>query len=535
MSFLPNLVLLAAWISTHTGALSWIAAHYTNADRRLEALMLVGVAVLAWRRFGGPLPALRRLAAPAAPTPAPLVLLAACIVTELVLVRWLDLHLVRASAFVLGGYALVGLYATPATWRAGLPWVGLLTLTLPFGAYSEVYLGFPARLLTADLVRDGLDTLGIASLSRDTILVLDRPGGPAAVQVDAPCAGVRSLWTGGVFLLAAACVEGRRLDRWFVAAAVATGSLLLAANTLRVATLVVLGAVLDAPAAAAAVHVPLGLLGFAWAAAAGWLILRRGTVAAEVAEAVPPPRAAPLLAPVLASGLLALALFAPAPPPATAPALPFTLALPPTFVATPIAPIPAEIAFFAAAEVAPPAKWRFTSGAGLGEGGLGEGGLGEGGLGEGGLGEGLGENASSITSVAGTLLVVPSRAWRAHHSPTACLLGQGHTVEGPWTVGIDPAFAVRVAKVDDGDATAVWWFQAPARTTEDLSVRTWAALSGAEDRWVLVSMLLEGTVAPDALAPLVRALHGAVHTGLAPTPLAPTPTKEAPCAPPEPC
>ncbi|MDP2310027.1 MAG: exosortase O [Pseudomonadota bacterium] len=499
MSFLANLLLPAAWLATHTGALAWIAAHYTHVDRRFEALLFVGVAVLAWRRFGGPLPALRRLATPATPAPAPLALFAACIVTELLLARWLDLHLVRASAFVLGGYALVGLYAPPATWRAGLPWIGLLTLTLPFGAFSEVYLGFPARLFTAGLVRDGLDFLGIASLSRDTILVLDRPGGTAAVQIDAPCAGVRSLWSAGVFLLAAACVEGRRLDRWFGAAVVVTGGLLLAANTLRVATLVVLGAVLDAPAIASAVHVPLGLLGFAWAAAAGWLVLRQGpgtTGAAAPSPASPTP--VPGLAPLLAASLVALATLVPSPPTAPAAALPFTLALPDhleatPFVATAIAPIPAEVDYFAGVDVPPPAKWRFTS--------------------------------VGRSSLAGTLLVVPSRAWRAHHLPSACLLGQGHTVEGPWTVAIAPSFDVRVARVDDGAATAVWWFQAPGRTTEDLSVRTWAALSGAEDRWVLVSMLLEGTIAPLTLDPLVRALHRSVHAGLDPT------AQEAACAP----
>lgn len=495
MALLANLLLLAAWIAAHFEAVAWSATHYTNADRRLEAMLLAGVALLAWRRFGGPVPALRRLSAPATPAGVPLVLLAACVGAEVVLARWLDLHLVRASAFVLGGYAIAGLYAVPGTWRAGLPWVGLLTLTLPFGAYAEVYLGFPARLLTADLVRDGLDALGVASLSRDTILVLDRPGGTAAVQIDAPCAGVRSLWSGGVFLLAAACVEGRRLDRWFVGAVVVTGGMLLAANTLRVATLVVLGAVLDVPALAAAVHVPLGLLGFAWAAAAGWLVLRAGARGdASVRDpatgaALSARRRAPLLAPALAVSILALTMISPAPPP-PAPTLPFTLALPSALVASAIAPTPAEVRFFGSVDVPAPAKWRFSTA-------------------EGAAGAG----------VAGSLLVVPSRAWRAHHQPTACLLGQGLTVEGPWTVAIDPDFAVRVARVEGGDATAVWWFQAPARTTEDLAVRTWAALVGTEDRWVLVSMLLDGTVEPDVLAPFVRSLQAAVHAGLHPIPL----------------
>lgn len=481
VSILPNLLLLGAWLGTHMGALAWIAAHYFHADRRLEALSVVAVVVLAWHRFGGPLPALRRLAGPATTALAPLALLAACVVIEGASARWLALHLVEASTFLLGGYALVGLYAPPSTWRAALPWVALLTLTLPFGAFAEVYLGFPARVMTAALVRDGLDRLGVVTLATETILVFDHG---RAVQVDAPCAGVRSLWSAGVFLLAAACVEGRSLDRWFAAAAVVTGGLLLATNTLRVATIVVLGSVLDAPSIADAVHVPLGLFGFAGAAAGGWLLMRRGALPVEVPQLAR--RGAPLLAPILATGILMIATPSASAEPTT---LPFALALPARLVASPIAPGTAELAFFAGVGVPAPEKWKFVADQG-----------------------------------SGSLLVVPSRSWRAHHLPSSCLLGQGHAVEGLRTLAIDPSFAVRVARVDDGAATAVWWFQAPGRSTEDLSVRTWAALSGEEDRWVLVSILLEGSVPPDTVAPLVRALRTAVHCGLDPA------AKEAICS-----
>lgn len=510
MSFLANLLLLTAWVGTHHGVLAWLGAQYTRGDRRLEALLAAAIIVMAWRRLGGPAPLLRRLGQPAAVAWPALVVLAACVGAEGLLARWLDLHLLRASAFVIGSYAIAGLYLPRAAWRAAFPWVGLLTLTLPFGAFSDIYLGFPARVFTAELVAAGLESFGIANLSRDTILVFDRPGGPATFQVDVPCAGVRSLWSATVFLLAAAGVEGRRLDRWFGAALLTTGVAILAANTLRVGALVVIGEVLRAPALAAGVHVPLGLVGFAWAVAAGWCLLRQGGPARALPETGVPVKMSPSrwpIAPLLIAGLALSTWLSPA---ALAAPEPLTLAvsLPAALGATPLAPVPAELRFFTGVGVAPPQKWRFTAASP--------------------------DEAAGATSLTGTLLAVPSRVWRAHHQPEACLLAAGHLVEAPGTVSLGPEFPLRLARVDGGGATAVWWFQSPTRVTEDLAVRTWAALSGAEDRWVLVSLLLDGAVSPadPALRTLLTSIHAAVDAGLGGSEPSPG---EATCAPFAPC
>lgn len=84
------------------------------------------------------------------------------------------------------------------------------------------------------------------------------------MNVDLPCSGIRSAWTGLVFFLGATCLLRSRLGlRWILAGA---GYLLLlfAANILRVAALA-LHSHAGLPALSRLVHEPLGVPGFALA------------------------------------------------------------------------------------------------------------------------------------------------------------------------------------------------------------------------------------------------------------------------------
>ena len=93
-------------------------------------------------------------------------------------------------------------------------------------------------------------------------------------QVDLPCSGVKSLWTGALFLIAATWIERRPLNlRWLGVAGI-FGGLLLAANLARVAVLVLVGQVAGWPLAAEMIHVPLGVLGFVAACAAAVMLMR---------------------------------------------------------------------------------------------------------------------------------------------------------------------------------------------------------------------------------------------------------------------
>jgi exosortase/archaeosortase family protein len=86
---------------------------------------------------------------------------------------------------------------------------------------------------------------------------------------------VKSLWTGGLFFLAATWIERRRVDRHWMILALVFALLLLTANLARVAILVGVGQVLGWRLLAEMLHLPLGVIGFVFACVVGLALLRR--------------------------------------------------------------------------------------------------------------------------------------------------------------------------------------------------------------------------------------------------------------------
>jgi exosortase O len=129
--------------------------------------------------------------------------------------RYLDINTLSATLFGLASYGLLGLWLSPPTWRAGLPAALLLIGALPFGEHMDTFIGYPLRIATARLVSQGLAGVGVPNLGVDTILIFEN----GISQVDSPCSGIKSLWTGALFLLAATWIERRPLNRrWLLAA-----------------------------------------------------------------------------------------------------------------------------------------------------------------------------------------------------------------------------------------------------------------------------------------------------------------------------
>ena len=265
-----NGLLLTCWLWLFAPIFPYLHVIFSRQDFRTNQIVLLGILIL----FGLQL---RRqsskitLDAPLNLYKLPLSLLLACAVLFWLSERWLDINVLSATLFVLGSYGLAGLWLNPARWRSGLPVALLLAGTLPINSHIQTFVGYPLRIGTAAIVRDGLAQFGVGSVGIDTIMVLEN----GMTHVDAPCSGVNSLWTGGMFLLVATWLEGKRLSwRWVSLALLLFGSLVLA-NVLRVAVLVVTGTVWHLPVVADMLHLPIGMLGFAGCCALALLLLRR--------------------------------------------------------------------------------------------------------------------------------------------------------------------------------------------------------------------------------------------------------------------
>jgi exosortase O len=477
---LANLLLLGLWLGLFSPVLRYLQLIFTQEDFRTNQLLLLGILLLlGWhihqQKIG------LNLAAPLAWRPWPLALVLSTAVFFLLSERYLDINMLSALLFGLGSYALLGLWVAPNTWRRGLPVALLLIGVLPFGAHLQTFVGYPMRLATAALVQESLRLFGVASVGVDTILLLEN----GVAKVDLPCSGVQSLWTGLLFLLTATWLEQKRLGgRWLLTAFVLL-ALLFLTNFLRVAILVGVGEVLGWRLLAEMIHVPLGVLGFVLACAGSLLLLRYFVPShAEDAVATLPEKLAPAwLYPLLWLVLLAgMWLYTPRPVQglisntATAP-----LTFPAELHLTPEPLTPQERAWLEKDGADTAVRYRFQ-----------------------------------WRDHTGSLMLIHSRTWRAHHRPERCFEVYGLDLYDSRPHLVRPDFPVRYVLLGESPSqpryTAAYWFQSPSQTTDDYATRIWADVRPQPEPWVLVSILFDTHLPPHD--PDAQALYEALHTAV---------------------
>ena len=466
-----NIALLSIWFWFYRPVYSYLRVIFTREEFRSNQVVLLSVLFLIFLqvRKGDLRPRLNEL--PQLYFPA-IVLVFIGSALFLVNERFLDINTLSASMFALASYGLLGLWMRPQRWREGLPAALLLTGALPFGEHMQTFIGYPVRILTAALVRDGLAVMGVHSIGVDTILIFEN----GFSQVDLPCSGVKSLWTGGLFLIALTWIDRRPLNfRWFLVATL-FAVLLLAGNLGRVAILVVVGQVFEWTLLAEIMHVPLGVLGFiAACSAAVWMHQRTPVVKDEHNEkqdvSISVFRPA-WLVPVLAAFVLLMSLiYAPRGNIAAAHEppnwhLPDSLQVDPW----PLAPEAMEWLTQVGADSAD--RFRF-----------------------------------SWNDQTGSILLVSSTTWRAQHRPERCFTVYGLEVNDSQTYLVEPDFPLRTLTLGQdrqrGLFSAVYWLQSADRVTDDYAVRIWSDLTPERQRWVQVTVLFDDTsnpIADDSLA-----------------------------------
>jgi exosortase/archaeosortase family protein len=136
--------------------------------------------------------------------------------------------------------ALLAMGALAATWtsvaeaRARFwPVIGLLVLSVPVIESLQFYAGYPLRLVSAAGATALLDVAGFDVARVGTNMSM----GTHLVLVDAPCSGVRMLWTGCLLVCVLAAQRERIGAARFALAGALAVPLVLAANSLRAALL----------------------------------------------------------------------------------------------------------------------------------------------------------------------------------------------------------------------------------------------------------------------------------------------------------
>lgn len=479
-----NLGILALWLWLFRPVYPYLATIFTRQEFRTNQIVLLAVLVLIAMQMRrgqfhlsiGDLPHVHLPGLALALTGS-----VAFVAAE----HWLDINTLSATLFGLASYGLLGLWMLPDRWRQGLPAALLLVGVLPFGEHMDTFIGYPLRLLTARMVSQGLAALGIHNLGVDTILVFEN----GLSQVDSPCSGVKSLWTGSLFLLAATWIDHRPVNRRWLLVAIGFVFLLMAANLARVAVLVVVGEVAGWRLLAELLHVPLGVIGFAVACAAALGLLRwtgamQDESLAAASGALWRPR---WLAPALAIALAALVLvYTPRPQAAASASLAWKF--PPELVAEEWPLKPGEIRWLTNQGAYPvtAARWHFE-----------------------------------WRGLSGSLLFVTSDTWRAQHRPERCFSVYGLETQASRLYMAANDFPLRwlalgTSHAPDPAYSAGYWLQSSQQVTDDYAVRIWDDLSPRPQIWVLATVLFDSPVNPDEVEvqSLILALRAAVQNSL---------------------
>lgn len=483
---LANALILLLWAWLYRPIYPYLGVIFTRQEFRLNQIVLILVfAVILYQmrrqRFRP-----RPFAPPQLYLPALLLALGASLVF-LLAERFLDINTLSATLFGLATYGLIGLWLNPERWRRGLPAALLLVGALPFGEHMDTFIGYPVRLATARLVSAGLGHLGVPSLGVDTILVFEN----GISQVDNPCSGVKSLWTGGLFFIAATWIEARPLNRRWLLTGLTFVLLLLSANLARVFILVLVGQAAGWRLLAQMLHVPLGVIGFVVACAIAWRMLAwvgaQSTPEETQAPAAPAPRPA-WLAPALLAAIFSMTLiYAPKPQSSAVAAAP-DWSFPPQLQTQPWELSDAEHGWLYGNEPrgsVRAARWRFQ-----------------------------------YRQLSGSILFVASDTWRAHHRPERCFTVYGLQIQQSQPIFAAPDFPLRWLTLGiSGDKplySAAYWLQSADRLTEDYAARIWDDLAPQPQPWVLVTVLFDAPLDPGhpALPDLFHQIRLTVQAGL---------------------
>ena len=525
-----NVLLVAAWLYANLPALAWLGRSLQSIS--LLNLLLVGAGTvfllgLAVRSRSqwqlSPTPALR---------PLPLGLMLASGMGAVVCPWVVDIPQLPVLLFGLGSYGLFGLFLPRATWWRGLPIAALVACILPFGAQFGTGLGFPVRVLTAQIVEQFLKSWQIAAISSHDIIVLEN----GVARVDLPCSGLKSIWAGVLLLLAATWLERRTIGGRWLLVCFANSLMLLIANIVRVLILVLL-IHWQQPQIAEMVHVPLGILGFVFACGLTWVLLQwvprsqesGGNASDSTSKAgirsversqesglgsqeleskiqnslakrrkalskIQNPKSkiqnplakrrralskilsawlaqTTLIATVLSLGILASA-YAPPLMPTIAP-----LQMPASIAAQPTELQPVEQRFFSNVSSTTPQKWRFAFG-----------------------------------DLTGSLLTVSSRNWNAFHPPELCLIASGLQVDRMEKKQLTPAVLARWLTLGKQQLAATYWLQSQHHTTDDFLSRMGEYILHQNRTWVMVSILLDDDRAADdsELKAFVTLIHATI-------------------------
>ena len=467
-----RLLLVLAWGLSHEVALRWILLGLTQPSHMVQRFILLGVAALALFDLVTQPPS-----AHAHPR-APFIVLVS-LTLDIAVHLYSRVQLVQALAALLLLYASCACFMGAQAWRKRFVLLMVVLLCLPVQPHVDAHLGLPLRLWTARAIAPLLQLLGVHNVTAGSIIVTEN----AVADVANACSGVRTLWYAVALWLAARLMwPHTAARRWWLAGALSI-AVAVGMNALRVAALV-LALHHQAPALLADMaHASLGLLALALVGIIN-LLLCRGSSGAPTpaqehtgARALAHGRAVSWRLPVVLAGLMLATALLPRPRNSIVDAVALqALAWSPELHTVPLPLSEQERSLIMGHDATVAEKQRFQ-----------------------------------FKALQGSLLVMQSGNWRAHHAPELCLLAQGAKLGDIRQVGTNNG-AFRAMSMQGDTQTAITWFQSGVRVLPDLGARWWSQLLRPQEQWALITVVADQTVSADVMLQLHQAVHAVVAT-----------------------
>lgn len=356
--------------------------------------------------------------------------------------------------FFLGCFCLLGFYLEYRFWKRSLFIFLILILTLPLLERVQKFLGFPIRLVTANIVSFVLQFFGIGNVSRSAVIVTENH----ATSIDLPCSGVKSIYTGALFMLAVYYLQRVRISMKLLAITLMFFAALLFFNTWRVFSLVYIYDVLDMKSFGDTVHVFLGVVGFLASCIFLWVATNRLASTRLLERTVKlnylsiTKYSKPILVLILSFLLVTNWLFVKQPPISTVQ----TTQIVDSFqledaVLSELQFTDREKSYFVNSDVEFSKKFS-----------------------------GITANGQAFS-----LLVVSSKSARTHHDPEVCLQGLGYEINDSEILQTDEVRLRRLILNDRKDQV-LYWYVGSDKNLLDYSERVWEEVTNPQQTWVLV-------------------------------------------------
>ncbi|MEO0836982.1 MAG: exosortase O [Cyanobacteria bacterium J06642_3] len=461
---IATILLIVAWLGVNLWTFQWWLSSFQNLSPLNISIIAIATLSLLWYGYQ------RNFLKLESPSPQvylqPVLLMLAGELGAIALKWTINIPQLTLLCFIIGSYGLLGLFLSPSSWKKGLSFALIAACTLPFAIAFNSGLGFPVRVITAHAVAQTLSDFHLSAASSHDIIVMEN----GIAQVDLPCSGMKSLWTGTIFLLGATWLEKRKIGWRWVMVAIANLFSLVVVNILRVFTLVVLIEVVQQRQIAEVLHVPLGILGFVLASAITWRLLqtvpRYQDLQADLHKAIAPEKWSPISQDFkwLIIAVMAIGLVGQINPNQSETTDVQNLHLPKSIVTETLPLTQTETNFFDNPANPLVQKLRFQT-----------------------------------EDLTGSMLMVASDTWQAHHPPELCFLGNGFKVDSMNSQILNDQINARWLNLQNGSLSATYWFQSAHSTTDDFVERIWDHLTQHQKTWVMVSVLFDSPEQPDDL------------------------------------